>query len=183
MNVKGTGLNSTRNFVKEKFPQKYQQWLNGIHPEAKVTYSGLIKTTAWYDVDMYYHKPLEVLADLAYNSDYKKAALDLGQFSADFGLKGVYKVFLLIATPKALMKAAKRIISLYYDNVDVHIDEEKKKSLILSTNHLSDKDDILDYRTIGWCVRALELANCKNVTFETVYPLYDNMFSVLLSWD
>jgi ribosomal 30S subunit maturation factor RimM len=118
-----------------------------------------------------------------YQGDDKKAAFAAGQFSADYGLKGVYKVFLMIATPQSLMKAAKRIIALYYQPVSVELDEIQKKSLVLSTTKLQKNSDLLDYRTIGWCVRALELANCKNVQHEKVEAKYPDMFSVKLSWD
>jgi len=183
MQVKGTGLISTRTFVKEMHPNQYSNWFNALPSDIKPAFSEVIQTSQWYDVDRYYLQPLKVLSQIIYQGDDKQAALAAGRFSADYGLKGVYKVFLMIASPQSLMKAAKRIIALYYQPVSVELDDIQKKSLVLSTTKLNKSSDILDYRTIGWCVRALELANCKNVQFAKIEGRYPDMFSVKLSWD
>jgi hypothetical protein len=183
MQVKGTGLISTRTFVKDKHASQYSAWLNALPADINRAFSEVIQTSQWYDVEKFYYQPLKVVSQIMYQGDDKKAAFAAGQFSADYGLKGVYKVFLMIATPQSLMKAAKRIIALYYQPVSVELDEIQKKSLVLSTTKLQKNSDLLDYRTIGWCVRALELANCKNVQHEKVEAKYPDMFSVKLSWD
>jgi hypothetical protein len=182
MEVKGTGLISTRLFMKDRHSGKYQEWLNALPIEIRTTFNGLIDTGQWFDIEKYYYIPLKKIAELCYHDDEKMAAIDAGQYSAEYGLKGVYKVFLMIASPQSLMKASKRIISLYYQPVNVEIDEIKKNSLVLSWTKLLTKSKILDYRVVGWCTKALELANCKNVVFEEIEPKYHGMFSIKLSW-
>jgi hypothetical protein len=183
MDVKGTGLVATRNFVKEMYGSKFNDWINSLPSETKAVYNGVIQTGNWYDIEKFYYVPLKKIAELFFNNDEKKAALTAGVFSAEFGLKGVYKVFLMIASPQALMKASKRIIALYYQPVNVEIDEVEKHSLVLSCTKMMTTSKLLDYRVIGWCVKALELANCKNVNYEEVTAKYPNMFSIKLTWN
>lgn len=181
--VKGTGLVSTRTYVKEKHPERYNDWLKSLPADVQPLYAGVIGSSDWYNVEKLYYQPLKKIADMFYAGNEQNAAIEVGRFSADFGLKGVYKVFLLVASPQALMKAAKRIISMYYRPVDVEITEIDKKSLILTATRLYDKSEMLDYRTIGWCVRALELANCKGVKYEKVPCNNSVQFSVKFSWE
>lgn len=181
--VKGTGLVSTRTYVKEKHPEMYNEWLKALSTTAQPLYSGVIGSSEWYNVETMYYQPLKKIADMFFAGNEHLAAIEVGRFSADFGLKGVYKVFLLVASPQALMKAAKRIISMYYRPVDVEVKEIDKKSLILTATRLYDKSELLDYRTIGWCVRALELANCKGVNYQKVPCSNPGQFSVKFSWE
>ncbi|MBN2668877.1 MAG: hypothetical protein JXR60_06595 [Bacteroidales bacterium] len=182
MEVKGTGLVSLRAYIKEYHAQDYQTWLNALPKSAKNVFANVITTSGWFSIDEVYYQALKVTAELFYEGNQKQAAYQVGLFSANFDLKGVYKVFLMIATPVALMKASKRIIAMYYRPVDVKIDEVQKNSLVLSSTLLHRESEMIDYLNIAWCVRALELANCKNVDYKKVDPIYEDMFSVQLSW-
>lgn len=181
--VKGTGLISTRTYIQKKHSEFHDIWMNNLPLETKEFYTGVIPTTNWFPVKEAYYYPLKTTAEMFFDGDMKKAGLDIGRFSADYGLKGVYKVFLMIATPQALMRASKRIIALYYKGVDVEINNIQKRSLVLSATQVCEGEPDMDYRTIGWCVRALELANCKNVNYENIKPKDSSKFSVKLSWD
>ena len=181
--VKGTGLISTRTYIKTKYPDQAEVWLRNLPSEANAFYSSIIPTTSWFPIKEAYFHPLKTTADMFFDGDLKEAALDIGKFSADYGLKGVYKVFLMIATPQALMRASKRIISLYYKGVSVDIFDIKKKSLTLSATQVCVASTDMDYRTVGWCVRALELANCKNVQYEMIPARDAFKFAVRLFWD
>ena len=181
--VKGTGLISTRTYMKKQFSNEYDSWLSKLPEVSKGYYSEVIPTTEWFPIKDAYYFPLKAIADMFFAGDMKAAGLDIGRFSADYGLKGVYKVFLMIASPKSLMRAAKRIIALYYKGVTVEIYDIQKKSLVLEATQVCEGNKEMDYRTIGWCVRALELANCKNVNYEIIQASINNRFAIKLSWN
>ncbi|RLD41198.1 MAG: hypothetical protein DRI86_13860 [Bacteroidetes bacterium] len=182
INVKGTGVISTKAYVETNHKSQYKAWVNSLPTKSNSIYTKSISATEWYSVEDAYYYPLKHIAERFYNGDERTTGLEVGRFSANYGLKGVYKVFLMIATPQALMRASKRIISVYFSNTEVKIDDVKKKSLVLSCTRVFTTNELFDYRTIGWCMRALELANCKNVKFDIVKPKYSKMFSVELSW-
>jgi len=181
--VKGTGLISTRTYIKENFSDRYEEWLLRLPKEANAYYTEMIPTTNWFPIKEAYFFPLKTTAEMFFDGDMQRAGIDIGKFSADYGLKGVYKVFLMMATPQALMRAAKRIISLYYKGVDVDILDVKKKSLVLAATQVCEDNSDMNYRTIGWCVRALELAKCQNVQYTLVESKDSNKFAIKLSWD
>jgi len=183
MEVKGTGILATRSFVEKHFVDQYQHFVHELPLESKKIYTDLIKTSAWYSIEDAYYYPTKIIANLFYEGNEKKAGEQAGRYSADFALKGIYKAFLFVATPQALMKAAKRIISIYYKPVDARITEIEKNSLILTTTKLYPDSSLLDYRTAGWCQRALELANCKNVKYHFVTTANENEYAIKLYWD
>jgi hypothetical protein len=181
--VKGTGLISTRDYFKEVHNDRYQEWLAKLPSESGKLYSNTISSTEWFPVkDALYH-PLKEAADMFFGGDISTAGMEVGRYSANQGLKGVYKVFLIIAKPQTLMRAAKRIIALYYKGVSVEVTDSQKNSLVFSATQIYPGQNEMDYRIIGWCQRALELANCENVKYQIVKPIAPGMFSVKLSWD
>jgi len=183
IHVKGTGVISTKNYVEKKQHIEYKKWLRSLPSKSSELYSNTINATDWYGIEDAYLAPMAHIAKLFFNNDEKAAGLEVGKFAADYGLKGVYKVFLMIATPQALMRASKRIIAVYFDKVEVKLDDVQKKSLVLSCSKISKSNELFNYRTIGWCVRALELANCKNVEYKNVEAKSKSMFAFKLSWD
>jgi hypothetical protein len=180
--VKGTGVISTKTYVEKMHSSKFKAWLNSLPTKSNIIFSKSINATDWYSVEEAYLAPLKGISQQFFNGNDKRAALEVGRFSADYGLKGVYKVFLMIATPQALMRASKRIISVYFSNVEVKIYDVKKKSLVLSCTKITRRNELFNYRTIGWCSRALELANCNNVVYEHVEAPDFNTFAFKLSW-
>jgi len=180
--VKGTGVISTKTYVEKMHNSKFKTWLNSLPSNSNKIFSESINATNWYSVEDAYLSPLKAISQKFFDGNDKEAALEVGKFSADYGLKGVYKVFLMIATPQALMRASKRIISVYFSNVEVKIYDVKKKSLVLSCTKVTRRNKLFNYRTIGWCSRALELANCKNVVYEHVDDPDINTFAFKLSW-
>src|SRR4030042_4707169 len=99
MQVKGTALRTTRDFVKTNFPGSYDKWLNSLPPESKKLFLATLDATAWYPYKEGYSIPIGKIMEICYNSDCKTGGDRLGSWSAEIGLKGFYKVFLLIASP------------------------------------------------------------------------------------
>ena len=183
MEVKGTGILATRSFVETQFADQYQYFIHELPIESKKIYTDVIKTSQWYSIEDAYYYPVKTIANMFFNGDEKKAGDALGRYSADYALNGIYKVFLMIASPQSLMKAAKRIISLYYKPIHVEISDVTKKSLVLSTSKMPVPSPILDYRVAAWCQRSLELAHCDNVKYEFITPNSKEDIAILLTWD
>lgn len=166
MKVKGTGIITTRTFVKTKFPDKYQIWLNTLPQETKNIFSGVVDVSKWYDSKSCYTVPINKIAELFYNNNDIEGALELGRFSADFALGGLYKVFLIIASPAHLMKKSSKIISTYYQPGEVVVNKTGDKEVTMQLLKFPNINTLIEYRIAGWCQRALELTHCKNVNFK-----------------
>jgi len=181
--VKGIGLISFRNYLKDTYKNRYQEWLSKIPTKSKEIYTGDIIATDWYSVEDGLVRPMEVSAKLFHNGNVEKSAVEAGIYGGEYTLKGVYKAFLMIATPKALMGASKRILGRFYTIAEIEIDDSTKTSLTSSITKIDRRTEYIDYYIIGWSVRALELANCKNVKYKIIKPRYKDKYTTIYSWD
>ena len=104
MKIKGTGIKTTRDFIKTRFPEKYNEWLTTLPESSRKIYTDPISISEWYSIKEGYLIPVDKMIEFFFENDVDTGAEALGKYSAETALKGVYKVFLLVATPAFLMK-------------------------------------------------------------------------------
>lgn len=166
MQVKGTALRTTRDFVRTNFPGSYDKWLNALTPESQKLFTSTLDATAWYSFKEGYAVPVGKIMEIFYNGDKKRGGEELGSWSAELGLKGFYKVFLLIASPQFLLQRASKIFTTYYEPSQVEASITDNNHAILRIVKFDDIDEAIEYRIAGWTRKALELANCKGPSYE-----------------
>jgi len=166
MQVKGTSIVTTRDFVKEKFPGQFNGWIKSLPPESQKIYEGMVRVSDWYDIKPAYYDPMNKIIELFYSNNFQKGGEDLGRYSAGVALTGIYKVFLLVATPQYLMKRASRMVETFYTPSEVVVVETSNKIVSMKITKFDGITKALEYRFAGWCVRALELCNCKNISYK-----------------
>lgn len=186
MDIKGTAIKTTREFVRANFPEGYDLWINSLPEKSKEVYSSsMLNIACWYPLKETYQIPMEKIVELFYSGDEKAAGEALGRFSADLVLTGIYKLFLLVATPKNLMTRATVVFSTYYVPSEVRVTESSSKSVSMQITKFSEMSPILEYRIAGWCVRALELCGCKKVEYKINKSLLngDSYTEMLYNWE
>ena len=166
MQVKGTSIKTTKEFVKTKFPTRYDEWFKTLSKESQKIYSDTINAAEWYDLKTAYTDPLEKIVDLFYNKNAQKGGEEMGMYSAEVGLKGVYKVFLLIASPQYLMKRGTRAMETFYSPSEIEVVEKGDKMCIIKIKKFNGITKTLEYRIAGWCAKALDLCKCKNWSYK-----------------
>jgi hypothetical protein len=166
MEVKGTALKTTRDFIKTQFPDQYDQWLNSLTTDSRKLFTATLDATAWYPFKEGYLIPVNKIIDLCYNSDPRTGGDQIGSYSAETALKGFYKVFLLIASPQFLMQRASKIFTTFYKPSQVEAEITGPYSAILRVVEFEDIDEAVEYRIAGWIKKALELANCREAGYE-----------------
>ncbi len=166
MQVKGTGIKTTRDFIKTKFPGKYDEWLNSLPEESKKLYTGPLDVGGWFDINIAYYQPVNKLNELLYQNNSQKAGDELGRFSAEVALKGIYKVFLLVASPQYLMKRAANMMQAFYNPSSIEVSQTSPGKVMMKIKEFDGINRITEYRVAGWCARALELCSCNNVSYK-----------------
>jgi hypothetical protein len=166
MEVKGTALKTTRDFIKTQFPDHYDKWLDSLTTDSRKIYSATLDATAWYPFRDGYLIPVNKIIELCYDKDFKTGGDRLGSYSAETALKGFYKVFLLIASPQFLMQRASKIFTTFYNPSRVEAEITGPYSAILRVLEFEDIDEAVEYRIAGWIRKALELANCREASYE-----------------
>ena len=185
MNVKGTALTTTRDFVKNKFADKFNVWLDSLPAESKSLYAGTIDATKWYPIKEGYLVPINKVVQLFYGSNAKRGGEEIGRYSAEIALKGFYKVFLLVASPAYLIRRASKIFSTFYEPSEIGVVENGSLSATLKIIKFDDIDTALEHRIAGWVNKALELANCSNPSYKIGKSLVsgDACTEIIFSWE
>jgi len=164
--VRGEALLSIPIFILKKFGKdKYRRWLGLLTPEARAVYSNPIPKGDWYPVETMIIEPTRRLCDVYYNGSLR-GAWDCGRYSAEFGLKGIYRVLVKLRSPMVLIRKAESILPAYYQPCEIEVVDSADGRVTVHVRKFPDTDEILVHRIGGWIERALEISGCKHVTVK-----------------
>jgi len=185
MEVKGTAVKSIKEFVEYKYRAQLNQWILSMPESSQDIMNTAIYANNWYPMRAAAVEPTKALAKVFYNNDQKKAALESGRYSADAALKGVYKIFVRIASPNYIMERAGRVFTSYYSPSDIQVVDKHDKGLTLHITKFPEPEEVIEYRIAGWCERALEFTNCKNVKANITKSLAkgDKLTEIVITWN
>ncbi len=184
MEVKGTAVKSIKDYVESKYKAQYNNWIQSLPESSQTIMNNAIFANNWYPMKDAAVVPTKAIAKMFYNNDIKKAALEAGHYSAEVGLKGVYKIFVRIASPNYIMERAGRVFTSYYSPSNIIVLNKHDKGLTLHITKFPEPDEVIEYRIAGWCERALEFTNCKNVKANITKSLAkgDDLTEILMTW-
>jgi hypothetical protein len=185
MEVKGTALITTRDYVKNHYPERYQAWIDSLPDTSKHLLMGTVMNAGWYPLKEGYVVPVDRITSMFFSNNAQACGDALGRYSADIALNGIYKAFLMIATPKFLMQRASSIMSNYYKPSEIITIENGPKQVTLEISKFDEISAPLEYRIAGWCKRALELAHSKNVRYTITKALsrHQGKTEIVFTWD
>ncbi len=167
MQVKGSAVKVTPEFVKTKFPNEYFKWIDSLPDESKKILSGAIYATDWFNLTDSLTIPTEKVSQLFFKNDLE-AASELGKFSADSALKGIYKIFVRVSSPVFVINRASSVFSTYYNPADIKVIESSNDSVSLGIGGFKLRDELVLYRIAGWMNRTIEITQKSVVKVEVV---------------
>jgi hypothetical protein len=109
----------------------------------------------------------------------------MGRYSAEVGLTGIYKVFILIATPQFIMKRGGKILASFYKPSVLTTGQERAKGVDIHITEFENSSIITESRIGDWMEKALEICGVKNITIEKTKSLVnsDNETVFVVNWD
>ena len=172
--VSGLAVATIPLFIKDKFGDKgFEKWLTKLEPEIQKIYTSIISVNKWYNIKEVFVEPTKILCDMFYDGDFK-AAWEFGRFSAEYGLKGVLKVFVKLASVKYFISRASVVIPNYYKPMTMEVITNEKGYALLQIPHFPGIHKIVELRIAGWMERALEITgNTKELYIEITKSLAD----------
>jgi hypothetical protein len=185
MEVKGSAIIVLPKFIESNFGIKnVNVWLESLSEEAKKVYKSKILISSWFPLKTIFSEPTGKMCDLFYKRDLM-GAWEVGRFSAEYALKGVYKAYVKVATPQALTKRASQIFGSYYRPSSMKVDDAGEKRTILKITEFPEMDIIVEMRILGWIEKVLEICGCRNINLNVVKSLChgDSMSKIEVSWD
>jgi len=163
MEVKGTAVMATREFVKSRFGESgLKKWVAVLEPDAAQVYGGAVLTNQWYDLGRMLVNPTRKIADVFYNGDMQ-AFRDVGKHSAEHGLRGIYKLFVKLGSPHFILGKAGNILPTYYKPCAMRGEEADKNKFCVYITQFEDYSDVIEHRIAGWIETALQICGCKDI--------------------
>jgi hypothetical protein len=182
--VKGTAIITIPLFIKERFGEGgLSQWIDALTPEARKVYQVSIFPSSWYPLNEVLIQPLRKMCHLFYAGDLK-GAKESGRFSADYSLKGIYKLFVKLGSPEFMVRRAGTIMAIYYTPSEMKVVESRKGQAIMQITKFPDMDQVLEIRIAGWMERALEISGGKQPSIKITKSLTagDPISEFLATW-
>lgn len=170
MEIKGTAVKSIPEYVKRNHTSKYADWIRSL-PQASQLIANGVSSASWYSMNDAAVEPSKKVGELFFNNDLKKGAWELGRFSADIALHGIYKLYVKFSSPGHIISRASRIFSAYYRPSQMETTEQKSNSVKLIMTQFDQPNDLIEYRIGGWIERALEISGCNGIDVKITESL------------
>ena len=182
MNIKGTSLTSTYNFVKLNYTSRFDEWLQKLPEDSRKLFSGIILAGGWYPISDGMIIPTKLIAKMFFDGDDKKAAYRIGEHSAVEGLNGVYRMFLKIASPSFVIKKSASILKTYYQDIVAEMIESNENSGIIHIKGFKEDEKLIFDRISAWVFKIFEIikANPSEVKY-IIIPTLDNNVEAKIS--
>jgi len=184
MLVKGAAVVSTKAFVEAKYENELIKWLSNLPEVSQKIYTQKINESKWYSLKDAFIIPTQIMLKMFYDNNLQ-GAYELGSFSAEKGLTGIYKVFVKMGSPSFIISRAAKVFSSYYKDTSIKVLSSTKKSVILMIDDFPEYADVVEKRIIGWIDKALEISGCENVKTQVVHSLLsgDPFSELFTTWD
>ena len=184
MEIKGSVVRTIQEYMKTKFPEKFDEWLSQLPSSASAIHKGTIKPSDWYPLHESAVLPTEVLGKIVFNGDIKKASWECGRFGAESTLKGIYRFFLMATPSRMVVSTGGRILTTFYRPVDFKLVESGSGSAKVHVTRIEDPSGVIENRIGGWIERALEIQGIKAARVEITQSLAkgDPMTEITISW-
>lgn len=186
MEVRGRALKSIQKFVQKEFGQEgFDRWLSAVSVDAYTVYSLPIDAGEWFPLKKLLIDPTANIAQLFYKWDLKKASWEMGRYSADFGLKGPFRLFFKVGSTKYLFHKASEFLPMFYKPSTIEVAEYRDGLINLHITRFPEIDKTTEYRIGGWAERVMEINGCKNVNVEITKSLttFDAYTEFQITWD
>lgn len=185
MEVKGTAVQSIKEYVKTNHPDLFQLWLSKLPEESQHIFKNLISVGDWFPARQALVVPTETAGRLLHGNDIKKGAWLLGRYSAETALTGIYKVFLLIASPTYIIGRASKVFATYYRPIEMEVVDKSDKKVVLHMLKCHGYDEVICWRIGGWMEKALEMCGCNNLQVKISTSIDGNEPVTLftITWD
>lgn len=186
MQIKGTSVKSTHNFVKKRHADKEQLWIDSLPEASQELMLYPVMATQWYPIMDGMIIPVQKIAELFYNNNENKAAYEIGKYSAEEGLNGVYKIFVKMASPSFVLKRSPKIFNTYYTDVKFEITDSNSKMAKFKVTGFQEEHTQIFTRIDGWIEETLRIIGSKPIEVSHKVEKTDSnnvIGRILALWD
>ena len=183
MEVKGIAIRSTQLFVRQRFPDRLEEWLDALPASSRQIVAGRIAPSGWYPFQEGFVLPTQKICDLFFGGE-PAGAWEIGRFSAEFALWGLLRLFVRFGSPSFLVHGASRLFCSYYRPSQMVAGEISDGRAVAQIVEFPEPNRLIEQRIGGWIERAFEIHGCKVVTVRLTRSMAagDSLTEVVAEW-
>jgi uncharacterized protein (TIGR02265 family) len=159
--VKGTAVQSSLQYVRERFGDDSLARVVAALPEADRRALEGVLVSSWYDVETF--RRFMVEAERQLGTQEPDVVRRMGRFSCDQGITTVYRIFFKLGSPEFIIRRAARVFSSYYDTGELRIVESGPGRAVGELAGFEGGAPQFCERIFGWMQQTLERAGAKNL--------------------
>jgi len=99
----------------------------------------------------------------------KKAAFEVGYYSAISALKGIYKIFVRVASVDFVLKKVKSIFTTYYSSGDFELINQTTNKFVFEVKGFVEGEELIFERISGWIEGVLHVISKKKYNVTHTY--------------
>ena len=166
MQITGHVIRSRYTYVRKRGDEAYQKVLASLQGEARTLMEEGPLETNWYPYDVYIE--LSTVIDRVLGDGDLRLVYEMGAFSCENNLTGIYRVFFRFGNINFLINRAAKAWHSQYDFgvMTVHRDPEDKYQVTLELTEVPRPDRVLFLAVKGWVVKAAELCGSELLNVE-----------------
>jgi len=167
LKFKGAGWKPIIEFVKVTFGEEgFNRVLESVSPECREIANGWVLISSWYDMQLI--EEFIKATDRLLGKGDLDIARKMGRYSAEFGIKTVYKFLMKVGTPGFVLKRAPIIWSRYYSKGKLQIVLLKPGHAILRLTDMGTLSEVTCVRVTGWMEMTMKMSGAKNPSVEHI---------------
>lgn len=161
--TKGTSVAAVIRFVEREWgAEGLSRLASAVKPrEAAQLLTGRVLAGSWYPFADF--AALLEAAETVFGGKGDVARRE-GQYCAEWDLRGVYRVFIKLASPGFLVERAGKVWRQYYDSGDLVVLEPGPSSVVFELRDFASPHRAHCETVLGWSQRAAELTGVGDVT-------------------
>lgn len=166
MQVSGHIIRSRYIYVRQRGDQAFASVLAQVQPETrKIMESGPLETV-WYPFELYLD--LSVTIDRVLGRGDLQLIYEMGSFSCEHNLTGIYRVFFRFGNLNFLLDRAAKAWHSQYDfgNMTVIRDPQNKQRVTVQLTDVPRPHRAIYLAVWGWAVKAAELSGSEILNFQ-----------------
>ena len=161
MNVKGSAIISTLEYIKDKYGDAILEKIKAkLSQEERDIVEGAIVQPTWYPFSIYIN--LTKYMDMICGVGDLTLAKEIGRWAADHDLKTIYRVFYMLGSPQFIIKKASSVFATYFDEGSFNVVSEGKGQVTVElVDFPVEADLVFIQRITGFMEKTLELSGGK----------------------
>jgi len=162
MEIKGTAVKTVPDYIKLKHENIYDEWLANLPESSRTFFETPVLSTEWYPLQEGIIVPMENLAKIL-SEDINNVSWDMGVYSSQIALTGIYKIFVRISSPAFIIGRAANMLETYYRPAKITLGERNKGKIVLEFINFLKSDNLIMHRIAGWTYNTFITIKAKNV--------------------